>query len=389
MKSTLLLISLLVIMPAGVFLFALYYFDGIRNSGVEKSVASNTIDNTLSQSNFSSLGIKDLVNNTNAVESVIKEQGVVFVMQKLIGESKGGSTFDCHQEAHIIGRTGYKVLGEKTFQACDASCHSGCYHGAMEKMLSQYGTANLAERIQHVCSLFDTSFGTFECLHGVGHGVLAYTDYDVPAALNECKGLLDAFSISSCYGGVFMENIITGQGLGTGNEDHTTTWVSKTDPLYPCNKIDTSHDVQFQCYQMQTSWMLTIFRQDYDKVVAECKKVPDAMIPVCFKSLGRDIAGNTLRKPAGIKELCAKVPEENGYYNQCIVGATNVIVDFWGPHLQDQATELCRLLDEPGKGTCYHVVSSRLSGLYKDESSKKQVCDLFEESYTSLCTPVS
>lgn len=332
-----------------------------------------------------SIDIIKISQNIDQLRDVLKTYGIRPVMQRLVEESGGGGVVDCHQQAHLIGRTGYEIYKEKTFQLCDPSCHSGCYHGAMEWFLTEKGTKNLAENIDAVCKQFDTNFGYFECLHGVGHGVLAYDDYDVPSALKQCGKLKDSFSQTSCYGGVFMENIVTGQGLGVGKADHETPWVNKTDPLYPCNAIDQNYDIQYQCYQMQTSWMLTLAGYNFDTVAAQCLKAPENMVSVCFKSFGRDAAGNTLRNPEKIVNLCSKVPKENGYYDQCIIGAVNVIIDFWGPGLTHEASDLCKLLDDPSKQTCYSTTAGRLTGLFNDPEKRQAICKTFEPSFQTLC----
>lgn len=324
--------------------------------------------------------------NEEDLLSYLKKIGVAKLMANLVEVSKGGSAFDCHQEAHNVGRLGYSVEKEKAFQSCDASCHSGCYHGAMESFLNEQGTANLALNIDRICETFETSFGVFECLHGVGHGVLAYMDYDVPEALSQCGTLKDSFSQNSCYGGLFMENILTAQGLGASERNHGTDWANKTDPYFPCDAINQNYDIQYQCYQMQTSWMLSIYGYNFDIVAEKCLNAPETMRSVCFKSLGRDAAGHTLRNPVKIMELCAKVPKQEDYYDQCITGAVNVIIDFWGPALENQANELCYLISEPYKKTCYNVLTGRLGGLFADPAKKQAVCDGFENEYKSLCS---
>jgi len=336
---------------------------------------------------YSSVSVFDAVKDEIELKAIIKDMGIKAVMAKLVAESNGGSTRDCHQEAHAIGRDGYKIFGEKAFQECDASCHSGCYHGAMEGFLNEKGTGDLAANISHVCDLFDTRFGKFECLHGVGHGILAYVDYDLPEAIKECKNLKDWFGTVSCYGGMFMENVLTGQGLGASTKaDHATSWVNRADAQYPCNKIDQDYDVQYQCYQMQTSWMLTIYNYDFDKVAKECLNAPANMISVCFKSFGRDASGNSLRNVPKIIETCGKVPTGNGYRNQCIVGAVNVIVDFWGPSLKGQATELCINLTDPAtKDICYQTLASRIPDLVNTVDGRAAICNTFEVSYQNKC----
>ncbi len=332
---------------------------------------------------FSKANIMTALKDEPEMRYWLEKVGPKKIMEKLLADTGGGSVVDCHQESHTVGRLAYQIYGSIAFKDGNASCHSGYYHGAIEQLLKEKGTANLSKVINDVCESFATQFGKFECLHGVGHGVLAYDDYDMPKAIKTCQLLKDAYSVSSCYGGMFMENIITAQGSG-GSKDHETKWATH-DPHFPCNGIDQSFDVQYQCYQMQTSWMLSLFNYNFDRVEEECFKARTDLIEVCFKSYGRDAAGHTLRNPFKIKDLCAKVPDVQNYYYICIVGATNVIIDFWGDGLSTQATELCRILPETGKRSCYTTLASRLTDLFNEKERRQLICDGFEADYKNLC----
>jgi len=311
--------------------------------------------------------------------------GAKTIMQKLLDESGGGSALDCHQEAHTIGRVAYEVFGADAFKEGNSSCHSGFYHGAMEGFLKEKGTFNLTANLKKLCNSFPTSFGNFECLHGVGHGIMAYENYNLPLAIGVCRSLGSSYETSSCYGGLFMEDIITAQGKGT-IPGHETKWVSN-DPHFPCNKIDQSdYPLLYECYQMQTSWMLTLFNWDFDKIIPECLKARPDLVPVCFKSLGRDIAGYTLRTPDKIIRLCDKVPRSKDYHDQCLIGAENVLVEFWGEGLQNQATELCKDLSSlQDKGVCYRLLASRLQDVFNQRNQRLRICGGFENSYQYLC----
>ncbi len=305
-------------------------------------------------------------------------------MDELLIDSDGGYTIDCHPEAHYVGRVSYMIYGAKVFADGDPSCHSGYYHGAMETLLAEKGTSNLSDTVTAVCDLFDTRFGNFECLHGVGHGVLAYQDYNMPKALDTCNELETYFEQSSCYGGAYMENVVTGQGNGA-IEGHETQWLSQTDPLFPCNhESSMSDDTRLtECYKMQTSWMLTINGYDFDKLVQPCLSAPESMRSLCFLSFGRDAAGNSLREPNGMKALCSKVPDN--YRADCIRGSVNVVIDFWGEKLSTQAAEYCQILDGTDKTQCYETLIMRMSDLSNDDTYKNAQCDLVEESHQYIC----
>lgn len=341
------------------------------------------------QQKFLQQNIFEIIKNEGNIRYWMTRVGPKKMMEKLLADSNGGSGFDCHQEAHLIGRVAYKIYGiDLAFQQGDASCHSGFYHGALEEFVRENGTDNISQKISNLCKMFSTQFGVFECLHGLGHGIMALEDYDLPKALDDCDKLDTNYERDSCYGGVFMENIVAGQGLGVAS-GHYTKWLNNKDPQFPCNTdfIQNNYNRQFQCWQMQTSWMLTIFNYDFNKVISECLKAPKDMIPICFKSLGRDAAGFSLRNIQKIMTICELVPGDNNY-NQCIIGALNVIIDFWGANVNEKAAELCKLITRrSAKDSCYRTLSDRLFDIFppNDVSSRKAICNTFEKEYQSYC----
>lgn len=329
-----------------------------------------------------SIDMFDIAKDERLITYWVQILGADEAMKKLLKDSGNGGERDCHQEAHLLGRVSYELFGAEVFGEGNASCHSGFYHGAMEALLRERGTDNLAATITSLCGAFKTRFGNFECLHGVGHGVLVYEDYNLPSALDDCASLPDQFSKSSCYGGVFMENIVTAQGIGA-NPEHSTEWVRNDDPHFPCNALGSDYEKRYQCYQMQTSWMLTLNKQDFKKVARECVSAPKDMTGVCFQSFGRDAAGNTLRDPRKITDICAGVPSD--HYDKCITGALNVIVDFWGDGLTREGDALCSLVPDPHRNACYSVLAGRLRDVFGSSQERKKACGYFAPSYQSLC----
>jgi plastocyanin len=319
------------------------------------------LDKKIAQYNIS------LIANDDAeLSAILSLVGPEKVMQKLLDETDGGSLIDCHQQAHQVGRNAYKLFGASVFEKGDASCHSGYYHGAMEGFLSDKGTENLADSIRELCGKFDTRFGRFECLHGVGHGVMVYEDYSLIDALETCEELDNDWVAGACSSGIFMENVITSQGFGA-IPGHETSWVSN-DPHFPCNAIGDSRARRFGCYQMQTSRMLDISGHDFEQAINWCLEAPPDVIGVCFGSIGRDAAGATLRDPQDTLTICSLVPQKDDYYTQCVLGGLNIIMDFWGPKLETQADEFCEFISEKdAQKTCFDVAKSRIDDLNSRE----------------------
>ena len=313
------------------------------------------------EKDLASVNLIKIANDEQKLNYWLEILGGDRMMNKLLLDSKNGSDIDCHQEAHKIGRLAYKQYRADVFQGNNSSCHSGYYHGAMEAFLAEFGTDNLSEKINQLCSKFKTSFTNFECLHGVGHGVLAFEDYDLPQALKLCQTLNIPFAQDSCFGGVFMENIITSQGKGA-KSGHETKWVS-SDPYFPCNGIDQNSNIQYQCYLMQSSRMLDLKNYSFSEVSKLCLDAPLNMKTTCFQSLGRDAAGNKLRDPEKTLQICDQV--DAFYYSNCVQGALNVIVDFWGEKLKNQAREFCQMV-KPGQAQtqCFTTLSGRMKDVF-------------------------
>lgn len=340
----------------------------------------------LREKKLAEINMHSIASNPEEIQFWLQTIGGKSVMEELIKDSTMPTMVDCHQEAHQIGRYAFEIFGSVVFRINAFDCHSGFIHGAMESFLIEKGTQNLAKNIDTLCNELKTSFGNFECLHGVGHGVMTYENYDLPASLSKCQELSTGFAQSSCYGGVFMENIMLAEGKGA-NPDHETKWTND-DPHFPCNSILNSYPIQYECYMMQTSRMLYISGYNFDYVQNECLKAPKDLISVCFRSMGRDLAGQTLRESQKIKTRCEQAPSE--YVNDCLQGALNVIVDFWGDKLNYQAHELCKIVEtDSQKSHCYNTLSSRLVDVFGNDKPKiKLMCQEFESNYQNTCNQI-
>ncbi len=303
-------------------------------------------------------------------------------MDKLVSDSGGGSKKDCHQEAHYVGRASFDLQGKEAFKRPNYNCHSGFLHGAMESFIRDTSSKDLIPAVSRLCNSFNTNFSKFECLHGIGHGFTVYENYNIPWALDLCKNLSTDYEKRSCFGGVFMENIMVAEEKGA-IRGHKSNWVSQ-DPKFPCNGVDQNYLVQYECYQMQTSRMLDISNYDFKYVADNCQDAPENMKAVCFKSMGRDIAGQTLRDPDKIIKLCQTAPAEN--FRDCITGAQNVIIDFWGENLTNQAAEFCNKLQADDKSFCYDLLRQRLKDIFAANVDKiKKVCEYGEKEFREVC----
>ena len=105
-----------------------------------------------------------------------------------------------------------------------------------------------------------------------------------------------------------------------------------------------------------------------------------------MRSFGRDPAGYALRDPEKIIKYCDHTPETLNYRSECIIGAVNVIIDFWGQDLKNQASDLCKLTAGKNKNNCYDSLIGRLGGLFKESNSKLELCGTMESPYKERCS---
>lgn len=337
----------------------------------------------ISSKNYENETIYHYVFNDVEIRKVVYQLGVTRTMEKILESSENGSKFDCHIGAHYVGRAAYDVFREKSITMCDASCHSGCYHGVMEGLLWDVGQSEMTDKVREMCALFIEDFSIQQCFHGAGHGVLAFSGYNLPSALDWCTDAAGDAK-TSCYGGVFMENVTAAVGVSAGINDHTTDWVSFDDPEYPCTVLSEDEAIQQACYEMQTSWMLIVFSFDYDKVIERCSSIPKSMRTSCFKSIGRDISGTTFRDPVKIETFCAKVPD--AYFGACILGAVNTDIDFWGSDLKGVAIPFCEaLVREEARNACYKRIIERIPDLFTSKENRAVVCHALPEKHRDAC----
>ncbi len=281
----------------------------------------------------------------------------------------------CHDTAHRAGRLAYEIYGAESFKLCDSECHSGCYHGATEAYFYEHGTANLSQNLNLLCNSELNGFFTHQCIHGIGHGLMAWTSYDLPEALKSCDMLKERQD--SCWTGVFMENIVG--GLTDKKSEKFTKYLSD-DPLYPCTSVEERY--KSSCYFLQTSRMMQLFTADFAKVAKACLKAEEPYQASCFQSMGRDVGGSHRRDPEGAIIACSNAPDK--YRLDCLGGA--VQDSLWDPSSQDNALKFCRLLKDKGeKNYCYSIIFQRATEIFESKEEAKKFCLKAETDHQQDC----
>jgi hypothetical protein len=233
---------------------------------------------------------------------------------------------DCHPVVHAVGRETFRLKGNihDAFSACDQTCHSGCYHGSVERFLRGeeiYAQANRhptqAELRQKAATACDPKLPRrlrFQCLHGLGHALLYFSRYQLVASLQVCDALPGDWSRESCYGGVFMENVF--------NSTPETRDLSPTDFHYPCDKLNDKY--RGECYGMQTSRMVEMGLST-EETFRECAKA-GAHGAQCSLSIGRDLSNQVrLGDAASAARKCELAQGDDR--QACVRGVVYALID--------------------------------------------------------------
>ncbi len=312
-----------------------------------------------------------------------------------------------HDYSHVIGINAWtpgKNIGEVYLQ-CSELYQSGCYHGVIQAFFAYHGTdsASVAALCRDTPGINNSGWLRFQCVHGIGHGLVQTYTMNLPRALGGCDKLGNNWDAESCYGGAFMEFIVGGRGqshhvsmpgkqdsapgggaMDHARMDHDSSPPFKvrepTDLLYPCSVLGEKY--QPACYQMQAGLIVERTGLDFAKVAAVCDTAPEPMRPVCYQGIGTYVSGVTSRDPEESIRRCSLGSAR--YRPRCFVGLVKNFVDVSAN--PDDGFALCRKLGPVDIATsCYHAVGEEASVLYEAMPKREEVCSRVEAKYNNAC----
>ena len=273
---------------------------------------------------------------------------------------------DCHQISHAVGHGALAHFKNNPAAALAhgaMTCNSGYYHGVIERAFAGVPRAKVVRIARGLCTghaVTKESFLLYQCVHGLGHGLMIYSGLDLPWSLSTCDRLQTDFDRVSCTGGVFMQNLMPGMG--------TSRYLRKNDPIYPCNAVAEHHKIY--CYLMVTSRILSLDGYNWHKTAAWCRRSEKGWVATCFQSFGRDASGFTQYQPHRTIRLCLEAGKDAG---ECLYGAARDYGNNYagGP----QAARLCNLSPKTDRGYCFEGVGTILGALHRYGDERRAACN--------------
>jgi hypothetical protein len=286
---------------------------------------------------------------------------------------------DCHRIAHMIGSAAlahFRGNVALTYSRGSASCASGYYHGILERAFSavrsEAGLIRAARSLCRGAHVRRRGFLDYQCTHGLGHGLMIQTGYDLPTALAVCGRLQTRWDEVSCTGGVFMENGSTVYGL-------RSPWLKNNDPIYPCNHIKRRNKAS--CYLRVTTQILRTNRFDWHDTAARCARLAPAWRRDCFRSYGRDAANSAGGRAKAIIRLCRVAGPGDG---ACLYGAARSVAD--RDAKTTRAAALCRQAARPQIASCFAGLGVVVGLLQSNENGRARACKSVAQAYAAACT---
>lgn len=276
---------------------------------------------------------------------------------------------NCHPIAHMIGAGAlrrFKGSVGDAFVEGKPTCGSGYYHGLLQWKLAGLEEKQVAPVARQACDdskIRASNFIYYQCVHGLGHGLMLYTGYELPLALKLCHGLQTEFDQTSCSGGVFMENLSSSFGL-------KSRWLRKNNLLYPCGIV--SQQDKLYCYLLVSSRILPAVGYDWKKTADWCRRSERGWVDICFQSYGRDASGTAVQNPDRIRGFCAQAGSGE---KECLYGAARDIMNNNSRDLR--ARELCTEVKAKFRSYCFFGIGTILGTQHADEAGKHEACSMF------------
>lgn len=256
----------------------------------------------------------------------------------------------CHDLVHEIGHESYEKYGDfgQTMQYQDELCNSGYLHGIIE---SHFGRSqNIFSTMKSVCKNYNaTTFIGWECFHGVGHGLMYFTENDLPKSLSLCDTYNNVDAQMACINGVFMENFNIDQKL------HQSKFIDANKPFFPCTEQKNRYKTD--CYLYAPNYFLSINKNDYSQALKLCKTAEKDFRLTCATGVGSQAIKEHINNPKLVESVCMQGSSEE--IHACITGMVGLYINHFGR--LNEAKKLCSKFEESNQSTCQQVILSQTS----------------------------
>lgn len=316
---------------------------------------------------------------------------------------------DIHLLGHAIGDILYKQEGLNGIKVCTQDFRNACSHSIVVGLFIDKGVDAIND-ISNVCRNAPGGMGAYGmCFHGLGHGILAFTGYDMAKAVNICEktgtekyGYVET---SECVSGVMME-MISGVHDEVAWSKQKDKYLKKDDPLSPCNQSFIPDFAKGNCFSYLTPHLWEVAGGDINKPTEKdfaaafpyCGRLtgPDTIYrESCYGGFGKEFIGlveaRDIRKTEQMSldqlktlyKWCL-LANDNFGTSACVRQVVNSL--YWGGENKPKTViSFCAVVDDPKtQKMCFeHIVGS--FKFYQRPSKLLGLCNTLPSPYKEEC----
>lgn len=318
---------------------------------------------------------------------------------------------DLHLLGHAVGDVLYEQKGIDGIQFCTEDFRNACSHSIVVGLFQDKGEKAL-KPIADICRKAPGGKGAYTmCFHGLGHGILAATGFELEQAVDICnKSKSDSTGQNEnihCISGTVMEIV------GGGDHDKKTwkeqkdKYLTSSEPLSLCFQKFIPVEARGLCIDYLTPYLFEAAgadlgrptEEDFKKSFLFCGALPKddfASRDACFRGFGKEFVG--LARSRDIRKIDQMTDEQfKKVYNWCLLadnkdGTAGCIVHamnsiYWGgENDRSAAIRFCRIAeDDYNRGSCFYNLIDNVSSYIDDAAYKKSFCSEIPREYQSRC----
>jgi hypothetical protein len=286
----------------------------------------------------------------NELETLVNQKNPATALGKLqnLMNSDQSVLRSCHPLVHVIGQSAflkYQDFG-KAMSYQNEICNSGYFHGVIETYFASVD--DVLPALQNVCRNYPVdTFNGWQCYHGIGHGLMFYTENELPKSLRYCEKLSKNKESEACNNGVFMENFNTDQ------KTHPSKFLSNDDSFYPCTEQNEGHKPD--CYLYIPTYYLSQHTNEYLRALTWCDQAESNFRPYCIHGVSGQAIKENINNPKLVESICDQLNKPDQAI--CINGMVSLYINHFAS--LEPARDLCGQLRKINHQLCKKIVNQK------------------------------
>lgn len=338
---------------------------------------------------------------------VAQTEGGVYAFE-LLRRAPLPPDIDVHLLGHVIGDELYKQEGLDGMLYCTPDFRNACSHTIVIGALLENGLG-VFDEVNDVCKKAPGGIGAYTmCFHGFGHGVLAYTQYEMPDAVELCRKVgTEAYNqneFHQCVGGMVME---MRQGIHDPEVWSTKKdkYLDVQDPFKLCASNYMPEEAKFFCYTYITPYIFDaagavrgnptpdIFEVSFQY----CEQTEKQWRLVCYEGIGkefvvlaqdrdvRSVDQMTDDRLEKVIQWCDLAKVTDGT-EACVQSAQNSL--YWGGENDfNVSIRFCSAIPSGDlRLSCFKNMFGNVSYYEQNQQIKQEICESVPSEFKSICT---